>query len=493
MNAFSSSFRTATEAAADVVGTERLPLVVDLDRTLLATDSLHEQAVRLLFSDPVELARALTALPAGRAAAKRAIADAMPEVDEAWPLNEPLLAWLRAEAARGREVHLCSAADQSIVDAVAARVGLFASATGSAGTNLKGAAKAAYLAARFQGGFAYAGDSRADVAVWQEARAAILVGTSTATRAAVQALGRLVEAEFPAPRPGLWDWAQALRVHHWTKNLVVFVPLILAHGWTEPASVIRTVLGFLLALCVISSTYLLNDLADLPTDRRHWSKRQRPMARGLIPIRTAALLAAGGIAFGVVAGLLISHWFAAALCGYIALTLGYSFGLKRVPLLDTMVIATLFVIRIAMGIALVGHAVSDWLLAFSFALFFSLAVAKRHTEILRATEAGCGDALAARGYRAADGEVTLVLGIGAGLLSVLILVLYIVEDAFAVVGYGDPGWLRLIPMLLAIWIGRIWLLTHRGQMSDDPVAFALRDRASLGLGAGVALAFLLAI
>lgn len=470
-----------------------LPLAVDLDNTLLATDSLHEQATWLLFRRPLALWHGAVAGRGGLAALKRSLAGDAAGQHSAWPLNEDFVAWLRDQAAAGRELHLVTAAHQSVADALAERLGIFATATGTDAHNLKGAAKARHLAERFPGGFVYAGDSRADLAVWSVARGAVLVGAVPALREAVRRGGTPVEKEFAAPRAGLRDWIDAIRAHHWAKNFLIFVPLVLAHGWTEPQQVLRVVLGFLLLLAVTSATYLLNDLADLQADRRHWSKQHRPVARGVIPIRIAGPLAAGAIGFGLLGAVLLAPAFALVLGGYVALTFAYSCGLKRVPLLDTLVIAVLFVARVGMGIALTGHAVSDWLLSFSAALFFSLALAKRHTEILRAAEAGRHDALGARGYRAADGELTLVLGVGSGLLSVLILILYIVEDAFASVGYGSPGWLRLIPLLFAIWVGRIWLLAHRGEMPDDPVSFALRDRASLLLGAGVAAAFLLAV
>lgn len=475
------------------LGEHKLPIVVDLDNTLIKTDSLHEQLVRLVSREARSLLVALPSLLGGRASLKAAIAAAVSEPDETWPFNEELVAWLRGQATLGRRLYLVSAAHASIVTAVARRLPIFEDAVGTEQENLKGPAKAAYLANRFPDGFAYAGDSPDDLAVWERAQTAVPVGVSTTTRAALQRLGTPVEAEFPLQRPGMRDWARALRIHHWTKNVLIFIPILLSHGWTDLDALLRTFLGFLLLLCVTSSTYILNDLADLQADRRHWSKRMRPIARGLIQIRTALPLAICGITLGVLLGLLLSVWFALALCGYVLLTLAYSLGLKRVPLLDVFIIAVLFVARIGMGIALVGHDVSDWLLAFSLALFFSLAVAKRHTEILRAFEANHGDALAARGYRVADRDLTLVIGLGAGLVSVLVLILYIVEDAFAVVGYGQPGWLRLIPVLVAIWLGRIWLLAHRGEMADDPVSFALRDRPSLALGAAVATAFLLSI
>jgi 4-hydroxybenzoate polyprenyltransferase len=489
----SSGHRGSAQFFEQSRGDNKFPIVVDLDNTLIKTDSLHEQIVFLLAKNLGCFVSAVPSIIGGRAPLKAAIAMAAPEPDETWPLNEELVSWLREQAASGRRLYLVSAAHASIVTAVARRLPIFEDAVGTEEKNLKGPIKAAYLLDRFPEGFAYAGDSPDDLAVWAHAQAAIPVGVSASTSAALKRLGTPVEAEFPAQRPEIRDWARALRIHHWTKNVLIFVPLVLAHGWTDLDAVLRTLLGFLLLLCVTSSTYLLNDLTDLQADRRHWSKRMRPIARGLIPIRTALPIAIGGITIGLLCGLLLSVWFAVALCGYVALTLTYSLGLKRVPLLDAFTIAVLFVARITMGIALVGHDVSDWLLAFSLALFFSLAVAKRHTEILRAIDANHGDVLAARGYRAADSDLTLVIGLGAGLVSVLVLVLYIVEDAFAVIGYSHPGWLRLIPLMVAIWLGRIWLLAHRGEMADDPVSFALRDRPSLVLGGALAVVFLLSI
>jgi 4-hydroxybenzoate polyprenyltransferase/phosphoserine phosphatase len=475
-------------------GRALLPLAVDLDNTVLATDSLHEQAAWLLFRRPLALWRgAMAGRRGGLAGLKHRLAEEAAGLHAAWPLNEDFVAWLRDCAAAGRSVHLVTAAHQSVADAVADRLGIFETATGTDGHNLKAAAKARHLAERFPDGFVYAGDSHADLAVWSAARGAVLVGTFPSTREAVLRNAIPIEKEFATPRAGLRDWIDAIRAHHWAKNLLIFVPLVLAHGWTDAHQVLRVVLGFLLLLGVTSATYIVNDLADLQADRRHWSKQRRPVARGIIPIRIAGPLAVGLIGLGLLGAFLLETSFALVLGGYVALTVAYSCGLKRIPLLDTLVIAVLFVARVGMGIALTGHAVSDWLLSFSATLFFSLALAKRHTEILRATEVGRDDALIARGYRAADADLTLVLGAGAGLLSILILILYIVEDAFASVGYGSPGWLRLIPPFFAVWVGRIWLIAHRGQMSDDPVSFALRDRASLLLGAGVVTAFLLAV
>lgn len=471
---------------------DKLPIVVDLDHTLIRTDTLDESFVRALFHQPRTAAAALLALPRGRFALKSALAEGVPLEPAELPLREDLLDWLRICAMEGHALHLCTAAHQSVADAVAAELGLFQSVIGSRDHNLKGEAKAAALRALFPGGFIYAGDSRADLAVWRHAAGIVLAGAAPATAAAARALGPPVVAEFAGERASWRDWLRAGRLHHASKNLVVFVPLILGQGWRDAAHVMEALLAFALLLLLTSSTYLLNDLADLRADRAHWSKRHRPIPAARIPIRTALAAGGAGISAALLAGLLVSVPLFLGLAAYLALTLAYSFGLKRVPLLDTLIIALLFGLRILVGVAALGQPVSGYLMTFALFFFFSLATAKRHTEILRAGPEGAAS-LAARGYRPADAELTLVVGVAAALGSLIVLVLYLMQDAFLRVPYADPWWLWAPPLLIAIWMGRIWLLSHRGEMQDDPVSFAIRDRTSWGLGAAVGLAYLLAL
>ncbi len=471
---------------------DRLPIVVDLDHTLLRTDTLDESFVRALFHHPRAAAAALLALPRGRLAVKAALADGVPLQAAELPLREELLDWLRARALEGHALHLCTAAHQSVADAVAAELGLFESVIGSRSHNLKGEAKAAALTELFPQGFIYAGDSRADLAVWGRAAGIVLVGAAPATAAAARRLGPPVLAEIAGELATPRDWVRAARLHHASKNLVVFVPLILGQGWRDMGQVVDALLGFALLLLLTSSTYLLNDLADLRADRAHWSKRHRPIASARIPIRAALAAGLCGVSAALLAGLLYSVPLFMGLGAYLVLTLAYSFGLKRVPLLDTLIIALLFGLRILVGVAALGQPISGYLMTFALFFFFSLATAKRHTEILRAGPEGA-PSLAARGYRPADAELTLVVGVASALGSLIVLVLYLMQDAFLRIPYADPWWLWAPPLLIAVWLGRIWLLSHRGEMEDDPVSFAIRDRTSWGLGAAVGIAYLLAL
>jgi 4-hydroxybenzoate polyprenyltransferase/phosphoserine phosphatase len=470
-----------------------LPLVVDLDDTLLKVDTLYELFVSGLFNKPVQTLLSVFALRDGIAAFKHRLSGIVPLDVESLPVREELLEYLEHESAAGREIHLATAADQTVATSIARRFPIFQSVEATdQGVNLKGRHKARRLTELFPDGFVYAGDSRADLPVWQSARAAIIVSDSPALSNAVRSAGIPVERVFDQRRRQLRFWIKAIRPHQWAKNLIVLVPVIL--GWRDvtPAS-LATTLAMTGLLCVVASlTYLVNDMADLSSDRKHWSKRRRPFASGAIAVRDGLLVVGIALPLACVAALLISPLAGIGLLCYVAVTLGYSFRWKRIPLFDTFIIALLFTIRILIGIAAARLAPSAWLLTFSMLFFFSLALAKRHAEILRAAEHGLKK-LEGRGYLIGDESLTLAFGISASMASIVIVVIYLVDEVFAREIYHTPQWLWVAPTAICLFSCRIWVLSHRGRMTDDPVAFALRDRVSLGLGVLVAAAILLAL
>ena len=470
----------------------KLPIVVDLDGTLILSDTLHESAAIALFRKPFVLFHALKQLAKGRHALKAAIAKDVDLAHEVLPLRDDFVEWLRAKAKEGHELHLCSAADQSVVDSVAKRVDIFVSAVGSSGINLKGVAKAQYLAQRFPNGFIYAGDHAADLAVWQVSSGAVPAGVGKSVLQELRRRNIPIVEEFDTPKLKLREFLKAIRVHHWTKNILLFVPLILAHQWNNGFLIVQTVAAFLCLLAVTSATYLLNDIADLNTDRQHWSKRYRALASGKLSIRSGFTLAGCLLVGGFAIAISLSPPFTLALLAYLLITGAYSLGLKRVPLLDTLIIGILFTTRLIMGTVLLETSKPAWLLTFAVFLFFSLAVAKRHTEIVRAATSG-SLSLKSRGYEIQDAPLTLSLGIGTALASLVVLMIFVLEEMLPGNAYSHPEILEGIPILLSIWLGRIWLLAHRGQMNDDPVSFAIRDRISAGLGICVAILFLVAL
>jgi 4-hydroxybenzoate polyprenyltransferase len=265
-------------------------------------------------------------------------------------------------------------------------------------------------------------------------------------------------------------------------------------GWRDVTlASIAITLAMMALLCVVASlTYLVNDIADLSSDRKHWSKRRRPFASGAIAVRDGLLVVGVALPLACLFGLWISPLAGICLISYVVVTLGYSFGWKRIPLFDTFVIALLFTIRILIGIAAAKLVPSAWLLTFSMFFFFALALAKRHTEILRAAEHN-KEKLDGRDYQLSDENLTLTFGISASMASIVIVVIYLVEEVFARQIYSTPAWLWIAPIAIFLFSCRIWVLSHRGRMTDDPVAFALRDRVSLGLGLFVSIGILLAL
>lgn len=469
-----------------------LPLAVDLDGTLLATDALHEGLVCALLRQPAALAHLLPALRTGRAALKQRVTEIVPPMAEALPLRMPFLEWLQEQHAAGRSLHLVTAADQRIADIVAAHLGIFDSATGSDGTrNLRGAEKAAFLRRRFPGGFAYAGDSKVDLEVFAAARAVVLVNARPRVGAAVSRLGKEVMAEFPRQRPALADWLGALRLHQWSKNLLLLVPLILAHRLGDAGAILRCIAGMLVMGLAASGTYLLNDLADLTADRMHATKRRRALAAGRIPVLLGLAVAIGLILAGLAGAVALGPTIALGLAAYVAVSLAYSGWLKAIPLLDTLVIAGLFMLRLTLGVELAEVPYSPWLMSFAGFFFLSLALSKRHCELMEARHAGT--TLARRGYQAEDWPLTLGFGAASAMAALQIMILFVADEAWPSRMYATAAWLYVTPAALSVWLARIWFLAHRRLLRDDPVVFALRDPWSWVIAAVIAAAILAAL
>lgn len=484
----SASISPAAEASC----AERPPLVVDLDGTLLRSDTLYETFAAAFFKQPFRtLGVAATGLAGGRAALKRGLCELAPIEVETLPIRGELLAYLGDQKSRGRALHLATAADRSIATRVAETVGLFDGVYATdGGRNLKGRAKAEALTAAFPGGFSYAGDSRADLEVWKHAESAVVVcsGGLAERAAGVTEVEQRIVHKGPGPR----QWAKAVRPHQWAKNALVLAPVALGFTQVTTAGLLQAIAALVL-LCLLSSlTYIVNDIADIQADRRHATKRRRPFAAGVIPVRDGLLLAGFGIPILLAAGLLIGPAAAAALLAYCVVTLAYSFGLKRIPLADCFVIGVLFTLRLVLGVTAAHLAWSTWLLTFSVSFFFSLALAKRHTELVAGGAAATGP-VPGRGYRYEDRSLTLVFGVAASTTSIIIVVQYLMDEVFPAAAYRHPDWLWAAPALIFLWVARVWLLANRGQMHDDPVVFALRDRVSHGLAACLVIAFLLAL
>jgi 4-hydroxybenzoate polyprenyltransferase/phosphoserine phosphatase len=456
-------------------------LVVDLDGTLVRTDLLHESTLKLLGRKP-HLALVLPFwLASGKAHLKRQIATRVSLDVASLPYNESVLDWIRAERAAGRRVILCSASDALYVSKVAEHLGLFDEVVASDGhINVSSHRKAATLVERFgAGGFDYAGNSRDDLPVWEKARRAILIDAPR--RLLTQVRRRFtVEREFAQPATGAVAWLKAIRLHQWLKNLLVFLPLAGDHQLFNLALLREASLAFVAFGLCASSVYVLNDLVDLESDRQHPRKRLRPFATGAISAPAGLVVAALLLAAAFSIALTLASSFMFWLAAYYALTMAYTFFLKRRVVVDCLTLGGLYTLRIVAGWVAVGLPASFWLLGFSLFLFLSLAFVKRYSELLVLETAGRVDE--ARGYQSGDLSIVQTMGVGSGFAAVVLMALYINGDTVLKL-YSRPEVLWLTIPVLLYWVSRMWMQAHRGNMQDDPVIFAIKDRYTLICGA----------
>jgi 4-hydroxybenzoate polyprenyltransferase len=466
------------------------PLVVDLDGTLVATDLLIESLFVLAKRRPLRLLMVPFWLAQGRARLKQHLArEGMPDVPSL-PYRRDLIAYLDAARHRGTPLILASAADERIAQAVAHHVGVFDAVFASDGTvNLKGETKRDRLVAEFGfQGFDYVGSGRTDHAVWAASRKALVVRSEPGLAAKVGAATK-VERMFEESSSDPLLYLKALRPHHWLKNALVFLPLAAAHRLNEVELLSQGFLAFLAFSLCASSTYLLNDLLDLPNDRRHPHKRDRALASGRLTMTHALGLIPLLLAGAVAVGLLLPWPFLGALGLYYALTLSYSLRLKDLVILDVLALAGLHSLRVIAGSAATGIPPSAWLIAFCVFLFFSLAMIKRYAElvVMRTID---GLRAHARAYELEDSELLAALGGASGYLAVLVLALYISETGQGAFGRHELIW--LVCVLLLYWISYMWLMAHRARMHDDPLVFALRDNVSRVLMVLMAIIFIAA-
>lgn len=464
------------------------PLVVDLDGTLVRTDMLHESALSVLRDNPFDMLYIPYWLSRGKAVLKRQLANRIDFNPSSLPYNHDLVDWLKQQQAQGRKLILCTASDCSIATTISAYLGIFDEVMASDGIkNLAGEHKAEALEQRFgHAGFDYVGNSHADLAVWQRARRAIVVNASANLVKKAEASCE-VEQIFPAPALGFTAWRRVLRLHQWLKNLLIFVPLFAAHQITNLDAWLALILAFFAFSLCASSVYIANDLLDLESDRQHPRKCKRPFAAGVVPAWMGVVLAPVLLLCSLALARYVDGTFSSWLVFYFVLTCAYSWGLKRLILLDCLTLAMLYTLRIVAGASAASMALSFWLLAFSVFLFLSLAFVKRYAELeiqlLHGKQKTHG-----RGYYTSDAPLVQTLGITSGYAAVLVLALYLNSDAVVWL-YRSPELVWGAVPIMLFWISWMWMQAHRGKMHDDPLIFAIKEKASLL--AGVAFAIVL--
>lgn len=477
--------------SAATVATAERALFVDMDGTLVSTDVLWEAFFQAVKAQPWVALLAVGWLVRGRATLKDELAKRVTIDPGALPYRADVIEFVRARKADGDHVVLATASARAWAEPVAAHLEVFDHVLASDATNnLKGPAKLAAIEAYCTGrgllAWGYVGDTSADLPIWAKAHETFLVAPtkSLALRVpkATQVFGTkpsVIKAAFKAMRP-----------HQWVKNVLLWVPLMLGHAYDDPSKVFAALIAFAAFSLSASSVYLFNDMLDVEADRVHPKKKFRPFASGSLPLMYGPPMVAALITIAITLSLVfLPLTYLGVLLLYLAVNSAYSTSLKSKMLIDVMILASLYTLRIFAGGVATQLRVSEWLLAFSIFFFTSLAFAKRYVELARVAAEGKTEAKG-RGYRVEDLELIISVGPSAGYLAVLVFALYINNGLPGF--YVNKSLLWLTCPLLLYWISRLWFLAKRGELDHDPVVWAVTDKASLAVGAGVGLLLLLA-
>ncbi len=477
-----------------------VPLCVDLDGTLVKSDTLVDSVLALARQQPAALWKIPGWIGEGKAAFKRHVTSAVTLDVAHLPLNKPLEEWLRAEHGRGRAIYLATAADRALADRVADHLGFFTGVLASDGsTNLAGDNKLAAFRAHFGNSFCYIGNAKPDLEVLSACEAPMVANPHSSLVGGLARGNVRVTRTFDDRTPAVKSWLRAIRLHQWAKNTLIFVPLLLAHAWGV-ATIASALLAFVsFGLCA-SGTYIINDLLDIEADRRHPRKRRRPFAAGDLSAFAGIAAVVVMVGASVILALLIPRLFSSLggvrsfgnsisffdwLFFYTVTTLAYSFYLKRKLLLDVFVLSGLYTVRILAGSAATGVVMSPWLAGFSVFFFLSLAFVKRFSELEGLRESGKA-VTNGRGYFVSDLEQLRTLGTGSAYAAVVVMTLYITNPETTLL-YHHTARLWLVVPVLLLWLSQVWMLASRGQMHDDPVVWACTDKRSLLLGLLMAL------
>lgn len=472
-----------------------LPLCVDLDNTLVHTNTLVETIVGALRKNPAWVFLIPLWALRGQAYLWSRLVVAFQPSASTLPYAEPVVELVKREAATGRPLVLTTGAHEIVARSVASHLGQFTTVLATNGSvHLVGSAKAAALQSRYgQNGFDYVGDSREDMAVFRICRKAYVASASPALARELQRANIAATFLYPDGSPRRWSgFLAAIRPKQWVKNVLVFVPLLLGHRFADPQGLINTIATCALLCLASSAVYLLNDIFDVEVDRQHHSKRRRPFASGRLPIEWGGVAAIVLASLSVGLGWLVSPSVSIGLASYLAGTMLYSLWLKKLLIVDMILLASFYVFRVYLGSVATGIRISSWTALFCLFIFSGLAALKRYSELHNRVQQTTSSPNR-RAYLLEDAMPLLSIGTSSFAGATVALGLYLGSPEVRGL-YRTPDLLWLLCPILLGWTGRLWILGHRGELGDeDPVAFALRDRWSHVALLVAGLFFLLAL
>ena len=470
---------------------EKVLLVVDLDGTLIYTDLLYEGLIILLRKNPLYIFSCIIWLLKGKVYLKKELFNKIQIPYELLPTNKELMSFLQAELLNGRQIILATASLKSHALEIAKTIPLFVNTFGTEGVNLKGENKLKVLVNEFgEYKFDYIGNSHSDIKIFAKSRYSYLVNPSKLLERKTSEIS-VLKYSFKSKKVDLKDYIKAIRAYQWVKNLLIFIPIITSHSFHSLNLVLLTSKAFFAFSMIASSGYIINDLLDLNSDRKHPRKRFRPFASGRLSIKSGIILATILLLTGVLIASQLNFLFSLILLFYFITSLSYSLYFKKIVLYDVFILALLYSIRVIAGGLVADVSISFWLIAFSTFLFLSLAFVKRYSELMKINETK-GLIERGRQYLKTDLNSLQIMGIVSGFMSVVVFSLYL-DSPEVLQLYSNPKILWIISFCLLFWISRIWNVTNRGEMTDDPIIFALKDKSSYFIFILMGLIFALSI
>ena len=463
------------EAPSQGQANTEVPLCVGLDGTLVKSDTVHDSLLILLRTYPPQILASLGKVITGKAKFKDLAGEPVAPDVAHLPYNKELLRYIHVESSRGRKIYLITGADEELAKRVIQHLGTFSGVLASDDITDP---------------FSYIGNAARDMPLLAGAREPMVANPSARLRAKLRARGLQPVRVFDDRVSPVKSLVKATRVHQWAKNILLFLPMVLAHK-LNPSSILQTILAFFCFSFTASATYIINDLLDIEADRHHRKKRYRPFAAGELSAIAGAEICFALLAIAFAGAFLLPRAFIEWLTFYLFATLSYSFFLKRIPLLDVLVLSGLYTLRLLAGGSATGTPISQWLAGFSVFLFFSLALVKRFAELENLRISG-SQPKNGRGYLMTDIDQLRSFGTASAYTAVMIFALYISGQNVAAL-YHRPARLWLAVPLLLLWCSRIWLLASRGKLNEDPVVFAFTDRSSLSIGLLIAIVVLTAL
>lgn len=454
-------------------------LVCDLDGTLIKTDMLLESVFILLKNNPIYLLIIPFWLVKGRQILKSEIEKRISLNPENLPYNYDVIKFLKDNKEKFNQTVLVSASNENIVKKISDYLKLFSESYGSNDKiNLKSKNKSKFLDEKYgQNNWSYIGDSKADIEVWNKSNESYIVNNNNSRSIKSVKFNEVIGEKSKSTIKLI---VKEIRVYQWVKNLLLFIPALMAHQ-TSSSLYIEIIFAFLAFSVLASSVYVLNDLLDLDADRLHPRKKNRPFASGNLSLAYGFLLLPVLILLSFSISILyLPLEFTLTLFVYYLITNLYSFKLKRIEIVDIITLGVLYTIRIIAGGFAVDIEITPWLLAFSMFLFVSLALLKRYTELLSMIKENKTKA-SGRAYYIEDIDIIRTFGTAASYLAILVFALYVNSDQVKLL-YNKPIFMWVIAILLLYWITRLWLLAHRGKMTDDPIVFTGKDFTSWIIG-----------